>query len=110
MFSLMYFIMLFGSRIMKEEALGGGDVKLMFFVGTILSAVNPIVVTDFSTYGLLVNAFFELFLASCLAAPFAIICFYLKKERVVPFGPFILMASLLIILLQFNILDFILKI
>ncbi len=110
LFSLMYLIMYFGSKIMKEEALGGGDVKLMFFVGTVLSASNPIVLSDFSTYGLLINTFFEIFLASLLASPFALISFFSKKERIVPFGPFILAAVFIMCLTSFNILDFIIKI
>ena len=110
MFAMMYFIMVFGSKIMKEEALGGGDVKIMFFIGTILSVINPIVFNDFSTYAVLVNSFFEIFLASCFAIPFALLNFFSKKERLVPFGPFIIMAALVMYLTSFNILDFILKI
>lgn len=110
LFFLMYIIMYFGSRIMKEEALGGGDVKLMFFVGTVLSVINPLVLNDFSTYGLLINTFFEIFLASLLASPFALLTFFSKKERIVPFGPFILAASVIMFLTSFNILDFIMKI
>lgn len=110
MFFLMYLIMIFGSKIMKEEALGGGDVKLMFFVGTILSTVSPLVFYDFSTYSVLINTFFEIFLSSCLASPFAILNFFSKKERIVPFGPFILLAVLIICLTSFNIFDFILNI
>ena len=109
LFLLMYFIMLFGSKIMKEEALGGGDVKIMFFVGTVLSVANPIVFNDFSTYGLLLNSFFEIFLASCFASPFALLTYFSKKERVVPFGPFILFACYVMCITQFNVLDLILK-
>ena len=109
MFFLMYFIMLFGNKIMKEEAMGGGDVKLMFFIGSIISLVNPISFADFKTYCLLINSFFEVFLASCLAIPVAIINYFSKKERVVPFGPFILLSALIILLSSFNIMDFILN-
>ena len=109
MFSMLYVIMLFGNIIMKEEAMGGGDVKLMFFIGTIISIVNPISFSNFSTYCLLVNSFFEVFLASCLAIPVAFINYFSKKERMVPFGPFILLSALIILLTSFNIMDFILK-
>lgn len=109
MFSMMYVIMLLGSKIMKEEALGGGDVKLMFFIGTIISVVNPISFGNFSSYSLLINSFFEVFLASCLAIPVAIIVYFSKKERIVPFGPFILLSALLIFLTSFNIMDLLLK-
>lgn len=110
MFSMMYVIMMLGNKIMKEESLGGGDVKLMFFVGTIMSIVNPISFTNFSTYALLINSFFEIFLSSCLAIPVAIINYFSKKERMVPFGPFILLAALIIYLTSFNIMDFLLSI
>lgn len=109
MFSMLYVIMLFGNIIMKEEVMGGGDVKLMFFIGTIISIVNPISFSNFSTYCLLVNSFFEVFLASCLAIPVAVINYFSKKERMVPFGPFILLSALIILLTSFNIMDFILK-
>ena len=109
LFFMMYFIMLMGSVIMKEEALGGGDVKIMFFIGSVLSAINPIVFNDFSTYGLLINSFFVIFLASCLASPFALINYFSKKERLVPFGPFLLLASLIMCLTSFNIMDLLLN-
>ena len=110
MFLFMYFIMLFGYKIMKEEAMGGGDVKLMFFIGTILGMINPISLSDFSTYCLLINSFFEIFISSCLAIPFAIFNFFSKKERVVPFGPFLLLSVLILYLTSYNVLDFLIKI
>lgn len=109
MFSMMYIVMILGSKMMREEALGGGDVKIMFFVGTIISIVNPVILSDFLTYNLLVNSFFEIFLASCLAIPVALINFFSKKQRIVPFGPFILLSCILILLTSFNIMDFIIN-
>ena len=110
LFFLMYIIMLVGSNLMKEEALGGGDVKLMFFIGTILSAINPVIFNDIPTYSFLLNTFFEIFLASCFASPFAIITFFSKKGRIIPFGPFLLLGALVMFLLQFNIIDLFIKI
>ena len=109
-FITMYIIMILGSKIMGEEALGGGDVKLMFFVGTVLSAVSPVVLSDLTTYSTFFNIFFEIFLASATAIPFAIFSFCSKKNRVVPFGPFILLASLIIFLSQYSIVDYLFKI
>lgn len=105
-FSLMYLIMLLGSKMMHEEALGGGDVKLMFFVGTILSAISPITINDLASYSSFINIFYEIFLASAIAIPFALFAFFSKKNRVVPFGPFILLASLIIYLTSYNIVDY----
>jgi len=109
-FILMYLIMILGSKIMHEEALGGGDVKLMFFIGTILSAISPIVLNDLSTYASFFNIFFEIFLASAIAIPFAALSLFFKKNRVVPFGPFILLSSLIIYLTSYNVIDYLLKI
>ena len=95
---------------MREEALGGGDVKLMFFVGSILSAISPIVINDISTYVNFLNIFFEIFLSSAIAIPFAIFSFFSKKNRVVPFGPFILVACLIIYLTSYNVIDYLFRI
>ena len=95
LFFAMYFIMFVGTKILKEEALGGGDVKLMFFVGTVLNLLHPIELLNLSSYLFLINGFFEIFIASCLAAPFALFTFFSKKGRVIPFGPIILLARVI---------------
>lgn len=91
LFAIMYLVMLLGNKIFHEESLGGGDVKLMFFVGTILSPLNGL---------------FEIFLASCLASPFALFSYFSKKNRIIPFGPFLLVAVLIIYLTQFDVGSF----
>ncbi len=106
LFSIMYIIMLVGNKIFHEETLGGGDVKLMFFVGTVLNVVSPIQLSDLTTFYSLINGFFEIFLASCAAAPFALYSFFSKKGRVIPFGPFILVALLIIFMSSFDALTF----
>ena len=83
----MYLVMLLGNKVLKKECLGGGDIKIMFFVGSILSPLEGL---------------FSLFLASAIALPFSIIILYSKnKNKVVPFGPFILLG--LLIVYYFNI-------
>lgn len=104
LFLIMYLVMLIGSKIMKEEALGGGDVKLMFFVGSCLNVINPINIFDLSTFIVLLNGFFEIFLSSLIASPFALYNFFSKKGRVIPFGPFILLALLIIFFTSFDFL------
>ena len=106
MFLFMYFIMFVGTKIMKEEALGGGDVKLMFFIGAVLNVINPLVITNINSYGTLINGFFELFLASALAIPFALFNFTTKKERIIPFGPFLLIAIFIMFIFSFDFLNF----
>ena len=106
LFLLMYFIMLIGSKIMNEEALGGGDVKLMFFVGTVLNVISPLNLVDISTYTALTNGFFQLFLSSCFALPFALISRFIKKGRIIPFGPFILLSLMIMFFGSFDFFSF----
>lgn len=80
LFAMMYFIMQMGDFLFKKESLGGADVKLMFLVGLV---VPPIV------------GCFVLFVASATALLASLFVFWKERERVIPFGPFI-MASLLL--------------
>jgi len=81
LFCLMYCIMMLGNKIFKKETLGGADVKLMFFVGLILTPSLGI---------------FNIFLSSCLALPISLILLIKNKNNVIPFGPFILLGLLFI--------------
>lgn len=90
LFAIMFLIMLLGNKIFNKESLGGGDIKLMFFVGTVLS---------------LSNGLFAIFLASFLALPMSIYVYVFKKNRVIPFGPFILLATIIIFFTQIDFLD-----
>ncbi len=105
MFLMMYFVMFMGKKILKEEALGGGDVKLMFFVGIILNAITPITMTDIITWWYLINGFFHIFLASCLAAPFAVLSILTKKGRAIPFGPFLLTSLFIMFIFSFDVIS-----
>lgn len=106
LFLFVYLIMFIGSKIMKEEVLGGGDVKLMFFVGVALNVIEPISFSSLSSLVVLFNGFFEIFLSSCLAAPFALLSYFSKKKRIIPFGPFILTALLIMFLISFSFPQF----
>ncbi len=81
LFGFMYLMMLLGNRLFHKESLGGGDIKLMFLVGLVLDPVLGV---------------FSIFLASIIALPIS--CILLKKndEHMIPFGPFILIAVLLL--------------
>ena len=77
LFSLMYVIMLLGNKVLKKECLGGGDIKMMFVFGLIL---DPLLGT------------FSVFLGSLIALPISLILLKKEKEKVIPFGPFLLLA------------------
>ena len=77
LFLLMYFIMWLGEKILKKESLGGGDVKMMFLFGLVL---DPLLGTV------------TIFLGSFLALPMSLFLLYRNNEKMIPFGPFLLLA------------------
>ncbi len=88
MFIFMYLLMLLGNKLFKEESLGGGDIKLLFVLGMTVP---------------LVLSFLGVALASFIALPVSLIILYKKKDKIVPFGPFLVGAFLIIILLKLDI-------
>lgn len=77
LFLLMYFIMWVGEKALKKESLGGGDVKMMFLFGLVL---DPLLGT------------IAVFLGSLFALPMSFFLLYKNHEKVIPFGPFLLIA------------------
>lgn len=92
-FGVAYLLMLFGSLVFKQEALGGGDIKLSFVAGMVLGIKLGII---------------YIVLASFLAFPYAVYVTLKNKDNMLPFGPF-LVSSLLIIYLNMNIINYILE-
>ena len=66
-----------GEKILKKESLGGGDVKMMFLFGLVL---DPLLGTV------------TIFLGSFLALPMSLFLLYRNNEKMIPFGPFLLLA------------------
>ena len=69
--------MLLGNFLFKKETLGGGDIKMMFTFGLV---VHPLI-------GLIV-----IFVGSLLALPVSLFLLWKKHEKLVPFGPFLLIS------------------
>ena len=88
LFGFMYGIMLLGNLLFKKESFGGGDIKLMFVIGLL---INPLL-------GLVV-----IFIASMLALPISLIILMLKKEKLVPFGPYLLISFMFIYFTRLNL-------
>ena len=87
-FGLMYLVMLLGNFLFKKESLGGADIKLMFVVGLTLDPMLGIIV---------------LFLSSIIALPVSLMVLIKNKEHVIPYGPFIVLALLIINFTKLNI-------
>ena len=94
-FAVMYLIKLIGDFIFKKESLGGGDIKLMFFIGLVFSIESiPVII----------------FLASFVALPYAILLVILKKDNVIPYGPFLSLTAISLLFLNqtsMSLMDFI---
>jgi len=88
LFLFMFFLMKLGLFLFKKESLGGGDVKLMALVGLVLHPILGILVV---------------FLASLIALPISLVLLYTKKEKVIPFGPFLVLSFLLLFLMKIDI-------
>ena len=80
-FVTMYVIKLIGDRLFKRESMGGGDIKLMFLFGIVIG--YPLAICD-------------IFLATFIAFPVAIYILFSRRDNLIPFGPFLAMAAILI--------------
>ena len=88
MFLFMYLVGILGSFMFKQEALGGGDIKLMFVLGLTL----PLMIS-----------FFGIVLATLLAFPISLYFIVRHKDKIIPFGPFLIAAFLLLFLLKIDV-------
>ncbi len=79
-FGFILIIKLLGDKFFKKESLGGGDVKLGIVIGSLLKV----------KFGLM-----SIVISCLITIPFALIFTCLKKEKEVPFGPFLLIGTIL---------------
>lgn len=70
-----------GDVIFKQESLGGGDIKLMFLVGLVIGFPMSIC---------------NIFFATFIAFPIALILLITKKDNIIPFGPFLSMSAIIL--------------
>ena len=87
-FGVMFLIKLFGDFIFKTESMGGGDIKLLFFLGFILGWPQ---------------ALLSIFLGSIIGLPISLLVLKIKNTNIIPFGPFLALGAIIILLTQFNI-------
>ena len=80
-FASLYLIMYISSKIMHKETLGGGDIKLFFVVGLIFPPFMSLLVLG---------------IASFIALPISMLLLFKNREHIIPFGPFIVLAQLLL--------------
>lgn len=80
-FATMLLIKKLGDLIFKQESLGGGDIKLMFLVGLVIGYPMSIC---------------NIFFATFIAFPIALVLLITKKDNIIPFGPFLSMSAIIL--------------
>ncbi len=90
MFLFMYLVMLLGNYIFKQESLGGGDIKLLFVLGMTM----PILLD-----------FIAVIVATFLAFPIATYFLIKNKDKMLPFGPFLILGFLLLFMFKIDVND-----
>jgi leader peptidase (prepilin peptidase)/N-methyltransferase len=91
-FITMLLIKKLGDVIFKQESLGGGDIKLMFLIGLVIGYEMAIC---------------NIFFATFIAFPIALFFLVSKKDNIIPFGPFLSMAAILLYIWGINFTDII---
>lgn len=81
-----------GDIVFKKESLGGGDIKLAILFGVTLD---------------IKLGMFAFILSAFLALPYALYSSFLKKDDVVPYGPFLILALILVYVFSGFCLDII---
>ena len=89
-FVTMLLIKKLGDAMFKQESLGGGDIKLMFLVGLVIGYEMSIC---------------NIFFATFIAFPVALLLLITKKDNIIPFGPFLSMAAILLYIWGINFTD-----
>ena len=74
----------------KKEAMGGGDVKLLTLIGALVTYKMSIIVLCLSAF---------------IAFPYAIYIYFSKNEHLLPLGPFLCVAGLIIFFLGISFED-----
>lgn len=80
LFALMLFIKYCGDKIFKKESLGGGDIKLMGLIGATIGFVPALIC---------------LFISSIIGLLFSLFAHSDDKSHIIPFGPFLLISTIL---------------
>ena len=86
-FIVMFLIKKLGDFLFKKESMGGGDIKLMFIFGLMFG-----IAAGLST----------IFIGALIGLPISLIILYRNKSHVIPFGPFLCLGSLILLLLQID--------
>lgn len=86
-FIFMLLLKIIGDFIFKRESMGGGDIKLLALFGIMLGWQNAII---------------TIFLGAMIGLPISLVLLVKNKDNVVPFGPFLSIAAIILLLTKFD--------
>lgn len=86
-FVFMLLLKLFGDFLFKKESMGGGDIKLLAVFGLMFGFPMSIV---------------SVFLAAIIGFPISLIMLKNHNSHEIPFGPFLAVSAILIVLLKID--------
>lgn len=87
-FIFMLLIKLLGDFLFKRESMGGGDIKLLGIFGLVIGFPMSIV---------------SIFIASFIALPVSLLTLKKNPKHEIPFGPFLAISSMIILLSKLDI-------
>ena len=87
-FVFMLLLKLFGDFLFKKESMGGGDIKLLAVYGLMFGFPMSIV---------------SVFIAAIIGLPISLIVLKKNSSHEIPFGPFLAVGAILIVLLKLDI-------
>ena len=87
-FTFMFLLKLFGDFLFKKESMGGGDIKLLAVFGLMFGFPMSII---------------SVFLAAIIGLPISIILLKKINSHEIPFGPFLAISAIIIVLFKLDI-------
>ena len=87
-FAILYLFKCLGDLMFKKESLGGGDIKLLFFIGLVLGF-------DMANV--------TIFIASFIALPISVISLIKNNNNILAFGPYLAISATIILLAKLDL-------
>lgn len=89
-FIIMLSIKTLGDIIFKKESMGGGDIKLMFTFGLVLGIPSAVA---------------SIFLASFIGLPISLVMMKKNSSHELPFGPYLSLAAIILLLSRIDVIN-----
>ena len=87
-FAFMFLLKLFGNFLFKKESMGDGDIKLLAVFGLMFGFAMSVI---------------SVFIAAIIGLPISLIILKKNSSHEIPFGPFLAVSAILIVLLKLDI-------